>query len=118
MNADPFAPVLDELSAEAGVTAGPGWGRGNLVLKLRGKMFLLRVGADLVAKLPAPRVAELVARNMGTRFDPRRNGQLMKEWLVVSAGAADWLALGREALTFARGGVSRRRATAPRRSSP
>ncbi|MGV3622025.1 MAG: hypothetical protein ACO1OB_14480 [Archangium sp.] len=102
MSADTFAPVLSALSAETGVTAAPGWGRGNLVLKLRGKMFLLRVGEDLVAKLPAARVAELVERKVGSRFDPRRNGQLMKEWLVVPPGAADWLALGREALAFAR----------------
>ena len=35
------------------------------------------------------------------RFDPRRNGRLMKEWLVVAPGReAQWLSLAKEAMEY------------------
>ena len=62
------------------------------------------VRGSLVVKLPRARVDELVEAGQGKRFDPRRNGRLMKEWLVVPpASAADWLALANEGLGFVRG---------------
>jgi hypothetical protein len=46
-------------------------------------------------------VDALIAAGDGERFDPRRDGRLMKEWLVVAPSAeARWLALAREALAF------------------
>jgi len=84
-----------------GVIAEPGWGTGNLVLKLGAKIFAI-VGEDrLVVKLPKARVDELVEAKLGKRFDPRKNGRVMKEWLVVGA-RADKPELVEEALAFVR----------------
>ena len=50
---------------------------------------------------PEQRFAALVADGSGERFDPRRDGRQLKEWLVLDPAAdADWLTLAREALTF------------------
>ena len=38
---------------------------------------------------------------VGVRFDPRRDGRVMKEWLLVDVGAArQWSSLAREAFAF------------------
>ncbi|OLC27293.1 MAG: hypothetical protein AUG06_04095 [Actinobacteria bacterium 13_1_20CM_2_65_11] len=56
---------------------------------------------EFVVKLPRQRVDALVAEGFGKRFDPRRKGKLMKEWLVVAPGFEDrWLPLAIEALEF------------------
>ena len=48
------------------------------------------------------RVDELVDGGVGVRFDPRRDGRVMKEWLVVEVAAArQWSSLAREAFAFA-----------------
>jgi hypothetical protein len=73
------------------------------VLTVRGKIFAMLVRGRLVTKLPKPRVAELVSRGIGTRFDPG-HGRLMKEWVVVGPGRARWVALAREAYRFVRQG--------------
>lgn len=83
------------------MTVGPGWGAGNIVVKVRGKIAAMLHGEELVVKLPRERVDALVASQIGTRFDPRRNGKVMKEWLVVREGAADWVSLSEEAAAFA-----------------
>ena len=91
------ARVVTALGKEAGVTVEPGWGEGNVVLKHRAKMFVIVRPEDVVAKLPKPRVDDLVEAGKGSRFDPRKNGRVMKEWLVVTE-APMWLSLAREAL--------------------
>jgi hypothetical protein len=108
VDVDPrFAPVAAAFAGQRGVVLEPGWGKGNMVLKAGAKIFVLLAGAGLVAKLPKARVDELVAAGEGTRFDPRKNGRVMKEWLVARAGA-DWVALAREAYAFVVGGAARR----------
>ncbi len=63
---------------------------------------MLASGDRFVVKLPRQRVDALVAAGDGVRFDPRRNGKVMKEWLVVRPGLERrWLPLAREALEFA-----------------
>lgn len=71
-------------------------------LKVNRRIFAMLVGDRLAVKLPAPRVDALIRTKQGTRFDPRRDGRLMKEWLVASS-KADWLSLAREALSFVGG---------------
>jgi hypothetical protein len=94
------AVLVAAFTRRRGVTVEPGWGAGNLVLKLGSKIFAI-VGDDrLVVKLPKARVDELVEAKAGKRFDPRKNGRVMKEWLVVGAHA-DRLALAKEAHAFA-----------------
>ena len=78
-----------------------GKGFGATALKVRGKIFAMLSGGRLVVKLPRQRVDALVAAGEGERFDPRRDGRLMKEWLsLASTSPLDWLALAREARTF------------------
>lgn len=79
-------------------------GFGANALKVRGKIFAMLVRSQLVVKLPKLRVDALIAAQQGERFDPRHDGRLMKEWLVVAyGGEADWLSLSREALAYVGG---------------
>ena len=56
---------------------------GSSELKVRNKIFAMLVRERLVVKLPKSRVDTLVASGNGERFDPRHDGRLMKEWLVL-----------------------------------
>jgi hypothetical protein len=96
-----YTRIVNALTKERGVTVVPGWGAGNLVLKVRAKIFVILSSSGFVAKLPKARVDELVAEGHGTRFDPRKNGRVMKEWIVAKDESL-WLALAREALAFVR----------------
>jgi hypothetical protein len=99
-----FATVIDALANKAGVVVEPGWGKGNFVLKVNAKIFAILSTDRCVAKLPKARVDELVAGGVGTRFDPRKNGRVMKEWIVV-ADQSRWRALAREAHEFVMSGI-------------
>ena len=74
----------------------------NHVLSVKGKIFAMVVKGALVAKLPKPRVDELVRAGAGVNFDPG-HGRLMKEWVAVPEGGGDWPALAREAHRFVSG---------------
>ncbi len=95
-----FGKVAAAFARDRDVACEPGWGAGNTVLKVKGKIFAMTVRGEFVAKLPKARCDELVAGRHAVYFDPRKNGRLMKEWVVVAEGAADWLALAREAHAF------------------
>jgi len=100
--------VVEELINEPDVTppesGGTRRGFGSNGLKVRGKIFAMLVRGRLVVKLPRRRVDAIVTGGGGERFDPRRDGRLMREWLVLApASQLDWLALAREALAFTRG---------------
>jgi len=74
---------------------------GSSELKVHNKIFAMLVRGKLVVKLPRSRVDALVSSGGGERFDPRHDGRLMKEWLVVeSASEEEWLSLAREAMEF------------------
>lgn len=64
---------------------------------------------DLVAKLPRERVAALVDAGLGEQFDPRRDGRLMKEWVVIAGADPPWVDVAREAHDFAGGATGKRR---------
>ena len=117
MSQMPVASIVAAFTRRRGVIVEPGWGAGNVVLKLGAKIFAI-VGEDrLVVKLPKPRVDELVDAKQGTRFDPRKNGRVMKEWLVASP-RANGLALAREAHAFASKAALSRTKPAPRGAAP
>ncbi len=97
--------LVATLVSEEGVTQSSKRGFGSSALWIRGKIFAMLASGSLVVKLPKSRVDALVAAGAGARFDPRRDGRLMKEWLVVaSTSDEEWLALAKEAMVFVAGG--------------
>lgn len=81
-----------------------GRGFGSDALKVRGKIFAMLSNGRLVVKLPRERVDALVASGEGERFDPRRDGRLMKEWLALApTSSLEWPPLAREARAFVAG---------------
>ena len=106
--AERFAALAVALRAEPDVSVpsdepGSPRGFGANGLKVRRKLFALLVRDQLVVKLPRVRVDTLVAANEGERYDPRRDGRLMREWLCLRpTSKLDWLTLAREALEFVR----------------
>ena len=100
-----FEALVDQLAAEPGVqlpgsSGGRGFGAGTL--RLHGSTFAMVVWGLVVLKLPADRVAELIATGRGGPFG---NGtrRPMREWVtLLDVDPATTLALGREALEFAR----------------
>jgi len=56
-----------------------------------------------VVKLPKKRVDELVGGGKGERFEAGR-GRIMKEWIAIGAGKANWIELAREAYQFVKQG--------------
>jgi hypothetical protein len=101
-----FAPVVEAFAKDRHVVCSKGWGGGNTVLKVKGKIFAMTVSADLVIKISRVRAAELVHEKIGTYFEPRHDGRLMKEWVVIQAGKANWIELAHEAYRFVGGGKS------------
>ena len=96
-----YNALVSRLRGYPGVDTG-GKGFGAAALKLHGKIFAMLAQGRLVVKLPERRVDALIVRGQGDRFDPRRDGRLMKEWLVLDpASSEDWLALAQEAMEFA-----------------
>src|SRR5579872_1847549 len=99
-----FATIVEELLDNAGVTPpleGTQKGFGSSGLKIHNKIFAMLVRGKLVVKLPKARVDALIASGEGERFDPRKDGRLMKEWIMVEpTSAVEWLPLAREAMEF------------------
>ncbi len=99
-----FAALVEEFLDHPDITPPSAeWrGFGASGLKVHQKIFaMLSSDGRFVVKLPKHRVDALIASGDGERFDPRRNGRPMKEWLSVEpTSEEDWLALAREALEF------------------
>jgi len=99
-----YAAIVKAFAGRQGVSTESGRGFGSSALKIDNRIFaMLASGDQFVVKLPRQRVDALVAAGEGERFDPRRNGKLMREWLVVGRGLeARWLPLAQEAFEFAK----------------
>jgi hypothetical protein len=94
-----FAAIAELLLGEPEVSEGTGFGR-NAGLRIRGKIFAMLVGGELVVKLPAERCAGLAANGSARPFESGR-GRPLREWISVGEGARpEWPALAREALAF------------------
>jgi TfoX/Sxy family transcriptional regulator of competence genes len=97
---DRFAALARQFKRRAGVTTGRMFGSEGL--KVGDKTFAMLVKGQLVVKLPAASVEQLIADGAGEPFDPG-HGRQMKEWLAVNADAdVDWRLLADEALAFVR----------------
>ena len=100
---DLVAALLDQPDVTPPDCAGASRRFGSAGLKVHGKIFAMLVRGRLVAKLPRTRVDALVLAGEGERYDPRRDGRLMREWLMLDPSSnLDWLALAKEALAFTR----------------
>ena len=100
--------MVQTFTGDADVTAGKTMASRGL--KVNGRIFAMLVRERLVAKLPSERVDAMVREKCGSRFDPRRDGRLMKEWIVLNDRSPDWVDIVREAYRFVKG-----RAAEPRR---
>ena len=96
-----FARVIEAFSRERGVTSGTMMA--SVGLKVNGKIFAMLVRGKLVAKLPKDRVDALVEAGAGKRFDPRRDGRVMTEWIELAGERPPWIDLAREAPRFEKG---------------
>ena len=97
-----FAGLVEEFLGQPNITP-PQAGKefGSAGLKVNGKIFAMLVRGALVLKLSKARVDAFVASGDGERYDPRRDGRLMKEWLVLSPDSEQaWLPLAQEARAF------------------
>ncbi len=94
-----FAPVVTAFARDRSVSRGKGWGAGNTVLTVNGKIFAMLVRGAFVAKLPRQRVDELVKNGTGEHFDAGR-GRPMKEWVALKGGQPGWVELAMEAHRF------------------
>lgn len=73
-------------------------------MKVHGKIFAMLSGGKLTLKLPAARVSALLTSGEGERFDPRKDGRQMREWVTLAPTyTGDWLPLAREAMEFVAG---------------
>ena len=99
-----YLTIVQALADQPGIRAGsdrPGNRFGSRELKVGGKIFAMLSQGRLVLKLPRQRVDALIESGIGQRYDPRRNGSVMKEWVTVDPAAdTEWLALAREAMAF------------------
>lgn len=93
-----FLPVVAAFAKDRSVGCGKMFSSSS-VLNVHGKIFAMLVRGKFVAKLPKPRVDELVRSGTGEHFDPG-HGRLMKEWVAVGAGRANWVELAKEAYRF------------------
>ena len=98
---DGFGRLAVAFAERDGVELGGGRGFGANTLRVDGRIFAMPNAAGLALKLPAPRVAELLASGDGLPFDAGK-GRPMKEWVVIPwQSDVQWFALAEEALAFA-----------------
>jgi TfoX/Sxy family transcriptional regulator of competence genes len=56
---------------------------------------------QLILKMPKKRVDELVSQGDGMYWSPRRDGRVMKEWVVLKQSSKiRWVPLAKEAMSF------------------
>ena len=102
---EPALAALEALRVQLGEveTGPPARGFGAEALKVGGKIFAALSNGKLLLKLPAARVAAMIADGSGEPF--ATGGRPMKEWVLASPKRiAGWEALAHEAREFVAGG--------------
>ena len=95
-----FARLRTRLLEDPEVNEGTGFGS-TPGLRVGTKIFAMLRRDELVVKLPRDRVDRLVDSGKASRFDPRSDGRLMKEWATVPVRyGAEWVRLADEAHRF------------------
>jgi hypothetical protein len=96
--AERFGALASLLLDEPGVTMSESRGFARDALLKNGKLLVALRGDAVLLKLPAERVAALIASGQGAPFDANK-GKPMKQWVVANM-TADWEALAHEAAAF------------------
>jgi hypothetical protein len=97
-----FTAIEARHAPDVGVRRGMSWGS-TPDLRVNGRIYAMLCRGELVVKLPAGDVDEIVDGGGGRRFDPWRNGRLMKEWVTIPDAAADvWPIRADAALAYVR----------------
>jgi hypothetical protein len=97
-----FEQLAARLLADPAVSRGTGFGS-SPGLRVGGKTFAMLRGGELVVKLPKEQVDQLVLSGRGERFDLRRDGRLMREWVTIfGRRGSQWEQLTSQALEFVR----------------
>jgi hypothetical protein len=95
--ADPrFVPVAKAFARTPGFSLMESKSGAMRGLMLDGKSFGMSQQGRFILKLDEERVAALVAEGVGEPFRPSE-GRVMKGWLEVTAPAATWVKLAKEA---------------------
>jgi hypothetical protein len=93
-----YGALASALLERPGFTLSDSRGFARDAVMKNGKLVACLRGEVLLMKLPAARVAELIASGDGAPFDANK-GKPMKEW-VLAKMSADWMALAEEAAAF------------------
>jgi hypothetical protein len=97
-----YAAIVQALLADPRVVEARMFGMPTL--KVGGKVFAGLWEQQLVVKIGAPRVQELLKAKTSKVFDPSGRGRPMKDWIAIKEPAAaakkKWLALAQEAQAF------------------
>ncbi len=96
--AERFGALASLMLDEPGVTMSESRGFARDAILKNGKLLVALRGDAVLLKLPAERVAALIASGQGAAFDANK-GKPMKEWVVANM-TADWEALAHEAAAF------------------
>lgn len=102
-----FASIVSALGDQPGVLKPDppepcGQRFGSSALRVNGRILAMVSRGRIVLKLPARRVAELIAAGQGEPYDAGK-GRPLKEWVCLEPNqGANWLGLATEALEFGR----------------
>ena len=95
-----FESLCDEYAGVSGVTVpSGGTGFGSNAIKINKSIFAMLVNDQIVVKLPAARVSELISQGDGLPFDAGK-GKPMKEWVALTVGENAVRQLVSEAMAF------------------